>query len=299
VAGSDRSPRVLCFGEALWDTTPEGSLPGGAPMNVALRLAALGIDTTLLSRVGDDAAGRRLVEFLAAAGLPTEQIQIDRRHATGIVHVDLSDPAAVRYDIVAPVAWDFIDAVEYEQGIEDHADAVVFGSLAARNGDSRRSLQRLLDRIPLKVFDVNLRPPHDDRDVVECLLHRADWTKLNEIELGVICGWAGLDPSAGGALESLARHYGLTGVCVTLGPDGAVQWHDGNLVRQPGFDVEVVDTIGCGDAFLGTWLARMLRGTEPATALAHACAAGAIVASSAGANPSVDDRSILELAGGR
>jgi fructokinase len=57
------------------------------------------------------------------------------------------------------------------------------------------------------------------------------------------------------------------------------------MYRQPGFKVDVVDTIGCGDAFLASWLAGMLAGNEPRQTLAEACAIGAKVAAAPGANP--------------
>ena len=71
----------------------------------------------------------------------------------------------------------------------------------------------------------------------------------------------------------------------------------GQLFRQPAFNVNVVDTIGCGDAFLGSWLAWMLAGRDAADALRRACAVGSIVASRAGANPKITEAMIRELIG--
>ena len=55
---------IICFGEVLWDVFPKGKKIGGAPLNVALRLSALGLQTTLVSKVGKDDLGEELLDFL-------------------------------------------------------------------------------------------------------------------------------------------------------------------------------------------------------------------------------------------
>jgi len=266
-------------------------------MNVALRLAALGIDTQLLSRVGDDAPGRDLLAYIESHGLTTRYVQIDPRHRTGSVNVDTSDRHAVRYHIETPSAWDFIDAGEFAAAPGSVIETVVFGSLAARGTISRRSLLDILDCASLSVFDINLRPPYDSRETVEDLLARSDWVKLNETEVALVADWCGNAADCEAALPAIADRYELDVVCVTCGGDGAILYQDGTLIRQPAFAVDVVDTIGCGDAFLGTWLAGMLAGTDADEALCRACAVGAIVAANAGANPCIPEGMIHELTG--
>ena len=283
---------VLCFGEALWDVTPDGRTPGGAPMNVALRLAGFGVDTQLLTRVGNDEPGRELLKFLAGHGLATEHIQVDSRMPTGRVNVDMSTPESVSYEILVPAAWDFVDADEYLASVGTPCEIVVFGSLAAREPTSRGSLMRLLEHAQLGIFDVNLRPPFDERAAIEPLLRAANWAKLNEDELAVVAQWLGVSGSPRQMLVAIGEQYEIDLVCATFGGRGAMMLHEGAVIEQQGFDVAVVDTIGCGDAFLGAWLAQMLDGVEPAQALERACAAGAVVASAAGANPAVTDAMI-------
>jgi fructokinase len=76
-----------------------------------------------------------------------------------------------------------------------------------------------------------------------------------------------------------------------------VMLRDGQLHRQAGFDVPVVDTIGCGDSFLASWLLDLVQGSDPGRALRRACALGALVATAAGANPAVDAARVDALAG--
>ena len=287
---------VLCIGEALWDLLPGGKVPGGAPMNVALRLSAFGTPSRLLTRVGRDDAGRELVSYMNGLGLDTRHVQFDDRHPTGYVSVDTRDAHAPRYDIAAPVAWDFIDAAEYLAHRDEPAGVVVYGSLGARHAVARDSQFRLLADASLCIFDVNRRPPWDERGIIERLLGCADWVKLNETELAHIQSWHALELAPEDAIRWLREYYELGTVCATLGAGGALLLWEKQLYRQPGFEVEVVDTIGCGDAFLGALLAALLGGGEPALALERACAAGAIVAGHAGGNPElreVDIRALL------
>lgn len=286
---------VLCIGEALWDLLPGGKVPGGAPMNVALRLSAFGIPSRLLSRVGRDEAGYELVAWLQRLGLDTRYVQFDAEWPTGYVSVDTRDAHAPHYDIAAPVAWDFIDAAEYLAQGDEPAGVVVYGSLGARYPVSRDSQFRLLENASLCIFDVNRRPPWDDRDLIERLLRSAHWVKLNGTELAYIQSWHGLAQRPADAVRWLCEHYELNSVCATFGAGGALLLWEERLYRQPAFEVEVVDTIGCGDAFLGALLAALLGGSEPASALKRACAAGAIVAAHPGGNPELREQDILAL----
>ena len=283
IAPTRQRPSVLCFGEALWDMLPEGRQAGGAPLNVAVRLAQCGVDARLLSRVGCDAEGDALLDYLDRVGLSRQYVQRDAAHATGAVRVDTSNPQAPRYTIEPMAAWDFIDAEPYLRLAAQPIKVIVFGSLAARHAVARQALLTLLDRARLRVLDVNLRPPFDDAATLRLLLERADWVKVNEQELRAI-GAAG---RAAASIEALARSvqasYDLAALCVTLGEQGAVLLCGDNIYRQRAYALRVVDTIGCGDAFLATWLAAMLAPLDPAAALERAAAAAALVASGAGA----------------
>lgn len=282
---------ILCFGEALWDLPPGGMVPGGAPMNVALRLQRLGAPVKLLTRVGDDDLGRRLTTYMAEQGLDTDRVQVDAQHPTGRVLVDLSDPREARYDVEQPAAWDFIanDPAQVDP------DVLVFGSLAARSAGSRTTLLALLETARLRVFDVNLRPPFVERALIEKLLARADWIKLNEHELDRIADWSRIGGDRDRRMAGLAERYALGAVCVTLGGDGALLLHAGVHHRHLGYAVAVVDTIGCGDSFLACWLWEMLGGAEPGAALERACALGALVATRPGANPAIAESDIRAL----
>ena len=286
---------IACFGEMLWDVLPTGRQPGGAPLNVAVHLHNFGLDGVIISRVGHDDLGAELLAFVEAQGIGTGYVQRGETHLTGVVKANVSDSMEVTYQIVKPVAWDYI---QYNAGLSqlvETADAFVFGSLAARHSPSRETLYRLLQQARLKVFDVNLRPPHYSRDVVTYLLRQADLVKLNHHELAEIMGWFGASDDEETALRWLAERFGLQAVCVTKGADGAVLWAGQQLHRSPGVAVQVQDTIGSGDAFLAALLRGWLAGQPPADYLAFACAAGALVASHRGATPPISEAQVLAL----
>ncbi len=292
---SQRPPhRILCFGEVLWDCLPTGRLPGGAPLNVAYHLARLGAEPRMISAVGADALGDEMLSYLVARGLNTEFIARHRRLPTGIVTVTLSAAGQPSYTIEEGVAWDDIGGTGEWRAAVPGAEAIVFGSLAARTAANRDTLDELLATPSvLRVMDVNLRAPFDDRESVLSLAARADWIKLNEHELEVLSGRAAKSEAWPGsvlpAIEALADAAGRRRICVTGGERGAVLWNDGVCVTAAAPPVVVCDTIGAGDAFTAALVDGLLTAPgEDAATLGRACALGALVASLPGGQPDYD-----------
>ena len=290
------SSAIVCFGETLWDVLPTGRQPGGAPCNVALHLHQLGQQVQLISRVGDDELGHELLDFLTARGLVPALVQRSATHLTGVVKANVRrDGERVSYNIVRPLAWDYIHYTDTLRLATSGAAMLVYGTLAARSPVSRETLYRLLQHASFKVLDLNLRPPHYAREVVKYLLQQADLVKLNEAELAEVMAWHGQPAAPNTALPWLAGHFGLRAVCLTRGAAGASLYSEGAWWHSPGFVVPVADPIGCGDAFLAALLAGWAAGAPPAECLARACAAGAVVASRHGAVPLLSDTDLRVL----
>ena len=287
---------IACFGEMLWDVLPTGRQPGGAPLNVAVHLHNFGLEAQIISRVGHDDLGTELLAFVESKGISACYVQRGETHLTGVVKANVSDHMEVTYQIVKPVAWDYIQYSDALSELVETAEVFVFGSLAARQAPSRETLYRLLQQAKLKVFDVNLRPPHYSRDVVTYLLNQADVVKLNHHELAEIMDWFGVSSDEETALRWLADRFQLQAVCVTKGANGAILWVEQQLYRSPGIAVQVQDTIGSGDAFLAALLRGWLAGQPPADYLAFACAAGSLVASYQGATPAISEAQVRNLA---
>jgi fructokinase len=149
--------QVVCFGEVLWDILPTGAVPGGAPMNVAYHLQKLNRNPALITRIGIDKNGQDLMNIFSQQGVCTDFFQVDNEYETGKVYANPDEQNEVVYDIVKPVAWDFIEWDDAFAGLLENADLFVFGSLAARNKVSRDTLFQLLEIAKNKVLDINLR----------------------------------------------------------------------------------------------------------------------------------------------
>ncbi|WP_138993729.1 carbohydrate kinase family protein [Larkinella sp. C7] len=290
------TPLITCFGEILWDVLPTSKQAGGAPMNVAVHLRNFGLNAQLISRVGNDELGHELLEFVAQKGLPLDRIQTGQSHLTGVAKANISDCNEVTYKIVQPVAWDYI---QLEPGLlktVQQSAFFIYGSLAARSPQTHETLLALLAVAPRKVFDVNLRAPHYEPATVLELLQQADIAKLNEHELSEITGWFGGPTDAKSAMYGLRERFNLEKLCVTLGEKGAFLLDETGFVHQPGFPVEVEDTIGSGDAFLAAFLYKTLQGETAQTTLEFACATGAYVATQRGATPPVSEEILVKNA---
>lgn len=277
---------ILCFGEVLWDRLPSGAKPGGAPMNVALHLNAIGLNAAIASRVGNDDEGKKLIAFLNESGVKTDLIQIDSDLKTSEVLVHLDENKNATFEICEPVAWDNILFTPDLEEKARHSGLIIYGSLASRNETTRNTLIKLLDNNAVKLIDVNLRKPYDKKDVLELLLEKTDIVKLNDDELLVFAGWHGIkEKSEKELIEWFVSHYDVEMLCVTKGEKGAVMYYNNTFYEHPGFKVKAVDTVGAGDAFLAGLVASFLQKKNPEEAIAFACATGAFVASKAGATP--------------
>ena len=136
-----------------------------------------------------------------------------------------------------------------------------------------------------KVLDINLRAPHFNRRIVEELLSKADFLKLNIAELELITGWFSKHTSIEDRVRSITDKFKIQNMVVTMGGDGAVLYYNGNEYVQKGYKVDVVDTVGSGDAFLAGLLARLLDKASPVNALEFASGLGAFIAMQKGACP--------------
>jgi len=253
----------MALGEILWDLLPSGKQLGGAPANFAYHAHALGADVHLVSSVGKDPLGLEILDRLHSHGMPADCVSVDPAAPTGTVSVDLSADGQPLFTIHEDVAWDRIPAnitsLERAAGVQ----AVCFGSLAQRREPSRSSISRLVEAAPaqaLRVFDINVRQHFHSKPVIEASLEMANVLKLNEQELVLLAAMFGLRGDPCGQAEALARRFGLISVALTRGSSGALLLVDGVWSDHPGCPVEVVDTVGAGDAFAAAMTLGLLAG---------------------------------------
>ncbi len=289
----------LCFGEVLWDNLPTGKKLGGAPLNVAYHLNKLGVPTQMLSRVGRDDNGQELIGNCQELGVPTELLQIDGEQPTSTVEVHIDAHKEVTYEIVYPVAWDFIQVNPAAIDAVKEADFFVFGSLSSRGAVSYDTLIQLLAFARYKVLDVNLRAPFYSKERIVELLGYADLVKMNKEELMMVSRWAELpdSDSDGRLVEQLMDRFSIDEFIVTYGASGAVYHakHPAISYHFPAFAVDVKDTIGSGDSFLAAFLSKRMRSKREITieeTMGFAATVSAFVTQSSGACPSYDASTI-------
>ncbi|AXT54411.1 carbohydrate kinase [Aquimarina sp. MMG015] len=288
--------KITCFGEVLWDIFPNHKKIGGAPLNVALRLKTIGIDASIITKVGNDDLGEDIIQYINKQGLSLDTIQKDYQYHTGEVLVSLDKEGTASYEISRPVAWDFIENTQKADEEVNISDAFIFGSLAARNNVSRNTLFKLLNKAKFKILDVNLRPPHYDAQLLNDLMKRADFIKLNDEELDEICIHFGIKESTlEEQIKSIAAYTNTSQICITKGGKGATLYYNNSFYHNDGYTIKVVDTVGAGDSFLATLISKLVEKNEPQLSVNYACAIGAMVAGSAGANPVFSDREVQDF----
>lgn len=289
--------RLLCIGEVLWDALPSGLFLGGAPLNVCYHLNRLGIDAAIAGRVGDDRLGKEALRRINKLGISTELMQIDDEFETGFVEVELTSSGDPDYRIAEPVAWDRITAsASLEQVIED-CWGLVFGSLAQRHAQSRSTIQQLWKHDVKLIFDLNLREPFVDRQVVYQSLEQADIVKMNEEELSLLIDWLSLPVHPKKAVDELGNKFGGATVCVTRGAKGAMLFLNGQWYQHNGFPVEARDSVGAGDALLAVMLFGIINDKPGQQIVKLANAAGSLVARKDGATPYYTLSDLFQLVG--
>ena len=281
---------VVCFGEVLFDVFPTHKKIGGAPLNVAIRLASLGIRSQIISRIGNDEIGKELLKYIKDHKVNSGSIQVDDHLKTGEVIVQLNDKGSASYTINYPAAWDKIIETSEDEIIVKKADALVFGSLACRYIVSQNTLFELINYAKYAVFDVNLRAPFYTKELLNHLMHEADFIKFNDDEIYEISDYL---QSPFHSLEQnilfIAEQTNTKHICVTKGSHGAVLFYDNQFYYNSGYKIKVADTVGAGDSFLAGLLSKLLAGENPQIAINFACAIGALVAQKEGANPKINE----------
>jgi len=289
-------PDIFCFGEVLWDVLPDGARPGGAPLNVAYHLTRLGLNTGVISKVGEDELGRELSSLIDSWGVDSRLLQVDHNYDTSSVIANVNDSNEVSYEILFPVAWDFVKPDKSIAAMLTPSTYLVYGSLASRNDVSRNTLMELLETDAIKVFDINLRPPHINKGLLKVLLSKADIVKFNAAELELMGHL--FDESNGDEthrVQFIQREFSIKEVIVTHGAEGAAYYRDGIIYSVPGIPIQVADTIGSGDAFLAAFIANHKLNTAPRQILERAVAMGAFVATKKGGCPGYEITEYLQF----
>ncbi|MCA9247419.1 MAG: hypothetical protein KDA42_09900 [Planctomycetales bacterium] len=298
--------KIVGLGEALFDVFDDREVLGGAPLNVAVQAHALlqaarqgeGI---VVSRIGADARGARLRDDVAARGMAIDWLQVDSQRPTGTVLVTLQQ-GEPHYEIVADVAWDFLQATDELHRLAETCSAVCFGTLAQRSDAARSSIHFFLERAAtaIRLFDVNLRQEYFDADILAASCQLATIVKLNEAELPqvvAILATAGKLPASSTAYASLddqaaalREAFALRALVLTRGKLGTTLYESaGKATGEPvSYPRDAnADSVGAGDACSAGILFGLLHDWPSERTVQLANHLGAFVASQPGATPTL------------
>lgn len=256
--------RPVIFGEVLFDCFPDGqAVLGGAPFNVAWHLQGFACSPLMISSVGADVHGDKVRATMCQWGMDDSGLQCSEHYPTGQVSVHFRD-GQPSYDIVTNQAYDHINLPAALASMEGRQVALIYhGSLALRKASSQQTLDALLAETGTPIFlDLNLRAPWWETSLLEKILQRATWVKLNDEEL---CEVTGHPLTGGPELQSYAKglfeRCRLERLIVTLGAQGAfVLSNEGIAKGQPVPVTNIIDTVGAGDAFSAVTIMGILKG---------------------------------------
>lgn len=283
--------RIISLGEVLWDVISEREFLGGAPLNFSVSAQRLGDEVALISAVGDDRRGRLALEAVRALGPETDWIRTLPGEPTGTATAKMDETGSAHFHIQRPVAYDLLDLNDaaLQQLAAMQPGWIYFGTLAQTSAGNEALLRRLITAAPgaRRFYDMNLREGQWSVELLQRLSDLATVLKLNESEAEVLFGFLGMpgEFSCERFCREWSRRYGLDLICITLGERGCAVWSGGALQEFPGVAVNVVDTVGAGDAFSAAFLHGIERGWPMRRIAGFANSLGALVSSRAGAIP--------------
>ncbi len=277
------------MGEALWDVLPEGKKLGGAPANFAYHVSQFGLESRVVSAVGQDKLGTEILENFRQKQLYGLIETVP--YPTGTVQVELDAEGVPCYDIKEGVAWDNIPYTQALEGLARQTRAVCFGSLAQRSIVSRQTIHRFLDAMPddadtLRIFDINLRQSFYTKEILCDSFDRCNVLKINDEELVTVSrmfGYPGIDLQD--KCWILLAKYNLKMLILTCGVNGSYVFTPGHVSFVETPKVQVADTVGAGDSFTAAFTAAILRGRTVAEAHRLAVDTSAYVCTQQGAMP--------------
>jgi fructokinase len=281
---------IVVIGEILIDRFPEYERIGGAPFNFAFHIKQMGWPVRFLTRIGDDAAGRQVLDTLRKSGLRAEDVQIDAHHPTGQVEVTLDGQGVPRFDIRADAAYDYLDLSRVPTADVSSAELVYYGSLIQRSERGYRQVQAFLGQMKPATCgfcDINLRPPHIHPEAIQSSLRHSDILKLNTQELMQISAMLGGPQDESDTAQWLLQTYAPSQIVLTMGADGSkVITAEQTIASPPARADTIVDTVGAGDAYAAVFAAGFMKALPLDRTLAMATGFAAAICGLPGAVPS-------------
>lgn len=274
---------VICYGEALADCFPDQSVIGGAPLNVARHLAQLGCTTHIMTALADDDLGEEIRAACRFSGVLTDLIFTTSKAPTGRVRIGSDGNGSHTFHIESNSAWDYIEPTSQTKSALHRSACLIYGTLAMRSAVSRTTFIELIEGYSgLVICDFNWREGHLKLQDAINIAQKAQWLKINEIELMMLLDYFGFQQ-----ITSLLQTLGIKLCLVTRGAQGYdVYGPEGQLLHGQAHEISAItDTVGAGDSFLACTLAAHLQGASLSSALTLAAQFAAAICGVRGAVP--------------
>jgi fructokinase len=290
--------KIIGIGEILWDEFSGFKKLGGAPANFAFHASQLGADGMIISRVGDDLAGKEIKAILNDKRIPY-LLSKDPLHPTGRVSVTTSSQNNPEYTIHEGAAWDHISFEPSFTNLANEADAISFGTLAQRNTVSGHSIFNFINATRtecIKIFDINLRQHYFSKTIISKLLQVADILKLNHDELNIVNEMFLNEKDETACLKELISMFDLDMIVLTKGKQGSRLFdkanHDSVYVPE---DVKTIDSVGAGDSFSAAFAMGLLNGFKLDKINRIANSVASYVCTKKGATPEIPEKIIQSM----
>jgi ribokinase len=265
------------------------TIPGGKGANQAVAAARLGVEVSMIGRVGDDDFGRAQLRNLGELGIDTTHVLVDPEAATGIALITL-DASGQNSIVLAPGA----NMRLTKEDISAAQGAIVQSDILVLQLESPLEVVTYaIDIAHAEGVKVILNPA-PARPLPEETLARLDYLIPNESETALLTGIEVADIHSAKEAAARLREEGVGTVILTLGDRGAFLASAEESMHVPGYEVEVVDTTAAGDAFVGGLAVALAQGQDLAEAVRYANAAGALAVTRLGAQPSLPTRQEVE-----
>lgn len=317
--------KVVCLGEILIDMFPSElgrklaevpafiPKPGGAPANVAVAVAKLGVSSAFIGKVGDDAFGHFLIQTLREQGVITRGMRMDNYARTTLAFIAKPDENTAEFIFYRNPGADLqLEIKELDTELLAHARAFHIGSLSLVDepalSATLEAIQHAYENGALISFDVNYRPSlwaSSDEALrrMRTVIPRANLLKVNETELRLLSRREIKDETNPLAACQALLEEGPELIVVTLGPKGSYFCTRNAHGFIPAFRVDTVDSVGCGDAFIAGLLVRLVQSSNWRDRLTfellqedfrYANAVGAITAMTQGVIPALPTAAQVE-----
>ena len=268
--------KVISIGEALIDFIPNQKgcelkhvtgferVVGGAPANVSAVVAKLGGKSNFISKLGEDAFGDHIIEILKDANVNTDYILRTDKANTGLAFVSLKEDGNRDFSFYRNPSSDMLlEESELKQEWFEDCYCLHFCSVdlieCPMKNTHKKAIEYALQNKSIISFDPNVRLPLWDseescREAILEFLPLAHIVKISDEELEFITGYNNIDEA-----KTVLFNGNVKMILFTKGKDGAEIHTKDRIVEIPGHVVDVADTTGAGDSFIGSFLFRILQ----------------------------------------